>query len=188
MTSAIPHRVTLTCHPALPSQAVRGVQACVCRTQDGMLALTYTLTGDCTRLRIPSPRPPRWVDGLWQHTCFEAFIACKGSPEYNEFNFAPSGEWAAYTFRRYRDGAPLMEEALAPRITVRSTEEGFELDALIHLNRLSHLSPHVPLILALSAVVEEESDVRSYWALKHPPGKPDFHHPDAFALELMTRE
>ncbi|MBI3061386.1 MAG: hypothetical protein HYY83_05345 [Deltaproteobacteria bacterium] len=24
----------------------------------------------------------------------------------------------------------------------------------------------------------------SYWALKHPPGKPDFHHPDAFALEI----
>ena len=24
----------------------------------------------------------------------------------------------------------------------------------------------------------------SYWALAHPPGKPDFHHPDCFALEL----
>ena len=24
----------------------------------------------------------------------------------------------------------------------------------------------------------------SYWALAHPPGKPDFHHADGFALEL----
>jgi hypothetical protein len=40
------------------------------------------------------------------------------------------------------------------------------------------------LQLALSAVVEDEQGLLSYWALKHPPGRPDFHHPDAFALEL----
>jgi hypothetical protein len=33
-------------------------------------------------------------------------------------------------------------------------------------------------------VIEEKSGLLSYWALKHPPGKPDFHHPDAFALEV----
>jgi hypothetical protein len=33
-------------------------------------------------------------------------------------------------------------------------------------------------------VIEEVSGVFSYWALNHPPGEPDFHHPDAFALEL----
>jgi len=38
--------------------------------------------------------------------------------------------------------------------------------------------------LALSAVIEEERGRLSYWALRHPPGKPDFHHPDAFALAL----
>jgi hypothetical protein len=40
------------------------------------------------------------------------------------------------------------------------------------------------LTLALSAVIEDEDGVLSYWALKHPAGKPDFHHRDAFALEL----
>jgi hypothetical protein len=33
-------------------------------------------------------------------------------------------------------------------------------------------------------VVEDEAGAFAYWALKHPPGKPDFHHPDAFALVL----
>ena len=28
----------------------------------------------------------------------------------------------------------------------------------------------------------------SYWALAHPPGKPDFHHPDSFALTLPPPE
>src|SRR3546814_3736372 len=32
--------------------------------------------------------------------------------------------------------------------------------------------------LALSAVIEELDGTKSYWALAHPPGKPDFHHPD----------
>ncbi len=38
--------------------------------------------------------------------------------------------------------------------------------------------------LALSAVIEETDGTKSYWALRHPPGAPDFHHPDCFALTL----
>ena len=34
------------------------------------------------------------------------------------------------------------------------------------------------------AVIEENDGRLSYWALRHAPGKPDFHHPEAFALEL----
>jgi hypothetical protein len=31
----------------------------------------------------------------------------------------------------------------------------------------------------------EERDGRlSYWSLEHAPGRPDFHHPRGFALEL----
>jgi hypothetical protein len=36
----------------------------------------------------------------------------------------------------------------------------------------------------VSAVVETLDGALSYWALRHPPGKPDFHHADSFALEL----
>jgi hypothetical protein len=27
--------------------------------------------------------------------------------------------------------------------------------------------------------------VLSYWALQHPPGNSDFHHADAFALQIV---
>jgi hypothetical protein len=40
------------------------------------------------------------------------------------------------------------------------------------------------LRIGASAVIEDDGGALSYWALRHPPGKPDFHHPDAFALEL----
>jgi hypothetical protein len=36
----------------------------------------------------------------------------------------------------------------------------------------------------LSVVIEERDGRCSYWALKHPPGKPDFHHPGGFLLEI----
>jgi hypothetical protein len=38
--------------------------------------------------------------------------------------------------------------------------------------------------LGLSVVLEEKNGAKSYWALAHPPGKPDFHHEDCFAHEL----
>ena len=46
----------------------------------------------------------------------------------------------------------------------------------------------LPLRLGLCAVIEEESGVLSYWALKHRPGRPDFHHPDGFVLEIEAPE
>jgi len=151
---------------------------------DSALAVTYSLTGDIIRLQIPSPRAPRRADGLWQHTCFEVFIAEKGQQSYWEFNFSPSGEWAAYAFKNYRDGGPIEGDGLDPEIAVRNVANGFELDAMVRLDRLPAISSHTPMAVGLSAVVEETAGTLSYWALKHPPGKPDFHHPDSFALEL----
>ena len=101
-------------------------------------------------------------------------------PGYREFNFSPSGEWAVYAFRGYRDGGEL-ESELAPGIMVRRTLNRLELDAAICQDVLP---PGRSLRLGLSAVVEDADGVLSYWALRHPPGRPDFHHTDAFALQL----
>jgi len=55
----------------------------------------------------------------------------------------------------------------------------------IRRNVSAHLSGEAPTReFALSAVIEDDDGAFSYWALRHPPGKPDFHHPDAFALML----
>ena len=180
------HAVTLTCHPETPCGAVRGIVARVCRMPDGTLAVTYVLEGDLERVRVPAPRPPRIADGLWQHTCCEIFIAREGLPAYHEFNLSPSGEWAAYAFERYR--APRADasnaQKLEPQVAVRAAATKLELDALIRLDRLSALHPGAKLSLALSTVVEDQDGLLSYWALRHPPGKPDFHHVQAFSLEL----
>jgi hypothetical protein len=153
-------------------------------TERGSLAITYSLKGDIARLRIPPPRNPCRADGLWRHTCFEVFVSEKGKQPYWEFNFSPSGEWAAYAFKGYRGGEPIEDDSLNPEIVVRNAANSFELEALVRLDRLQALRPQMPLRLGLSAVIEENDGMLSYWALKHPPGKPDFHHPHSFALEL----
>lgn len=176
-------RNALTCHPDTPCRHVRGIATAVHREQDGVLAITFSLEGAVDRLRIPPPGPSRKADALWRHTCFEAFIALRDTPAYYELNFAPSGEWGAYVFRRYREGKAL-ELDPPPAISLRRGANRFELDAVVRLDGPPRIPGDAPLRLGLSAVVEDEQGNRSYWALRHPPGRPDFHHVDAFALEL----
>ncbi|MFL6712071.1 MAG: DOMON-like domain-containing protein [Sulfurifustis sp.] len=188
MPSRLAQTVTLTPHPALPSAAVHRVSARVTPQPGHRLALTYTLEGALDRVRVPTPRPARFADELWRHTCCEIFIARKGDSAYHELNFSPSGEWAVYAFRRRRERMPLERGLgageLEPNIIVRSTGARLELDAVVPLDRLSPGYIGARLVLGVSAVVEDRDGACSYWALKHPADQPDFHHPDAFVLEL----
>jgi len=164
---------------------VHRIEARVGRTREGTLKIAYDLHADLERLRIPPPGAPRIAEGLWRNTCFELFIRPEGAAAYHEFNFSPSGEWAVYAFERYREGAPLADETLDPRVMVRCAAQTLELAAAIDLTRLSprHASAH--LGLAISAVIEDSDGTLSYWALRHPPGRPDFHHADGYAIDLI---
>jgi hypothetical protein len=178
--------VTLTCHPHMRTDVACAVSARVHRSPNGTLALTFVLDADLARLRIPPLGVPRMTHGLWEHTCFEAFIALDTAPGYHEFNFAPSREWALYAFQSYREIAALPDEVVAPEISVHASTDRLELEAIVRLGSLSATHASAPLRLALSAVVEGGSGRLSYWALHHPAGKPDFHHADAFALLLAV--
>jgi hypothetical protein len=182
-----PRGVTLVRHPDTPCDAVQSVTAHVSRIPPGTLVARYVISGDVAGLNVPAPRPAHLGHDLWQHTCCEIFVSCGGA-EYREFNFAPSGAWATYAFDDYRHRASLSDEALdAPLVSslaVRSDRHGIEIRASIRLDRLPPQFASEKLVLAVSAVIEERSGRLSYWALRHPPGKPDFHHRDGFALEL----
>ena len=171
---------TLACHPQTRAPAIIALDVGVADGVNGSLSLTFHLAGDISNLCIPETRSSGRADGLWQHTCFEVFVMGENGPGYREFNFSPSGEWAAYAFSGYRSGGEL-EIDLAPGILVRRTMSRLELDAEISRSFL----PSGRLIrMGLSAVVEDADGVLSYWALRHPPGRPDFHHADAFALTM----
>ncbi len=174
--------VVLTCHPATPCAAIHRCTVQARRSFAGQLALRYVIEGDLAGIRLPDPRPSRHADELWRHTCCEAFLAgCEGAG-YHEFNFAPSTEWAVYHFTAYRTGMAVMAPITRPTITLRAGANRLELEAVVELAELAVKPGDAEWRLALSAVIEERDGQRSYWALRHPPGPPDFHHPDSFAL------
>jgi hypothetical protein len=177
-------RTALICHPATPTALVTQIEVTVRAAEAGSIGLTYILDGDLAALRIPAAAPPRRSDHLWLHTCFESFIKIADGPGYLEFNFSPSGEWAAYQFSRYRERMPPLDELPAPAIAISSSERRLELDLVISLLAFASMPKDSTLRLGLSAIIEEASGARSFWALRHPTEKPDFHNLDSFTLEV----
>jgi hypothetical protein len=182
----------LACYPTTLTDAVRGVDFRVQREPSGILILRYVLRAEMLHVRVPTLEAPARADGLWQHTCFEAFISTAterggpvtGTDGYYELNFSPSRQWAIYSFDRYREGMSSADVTVPPELALRRFDDRLELDATIGLADLKGLREAPTLKLAVSTVVEDDSGTLSYWALKHAPGKPDFHHPDGFVLEL----
>lgn len=145
----------------------------------GRLWLRYYVECELEKLELPAPSDPVRTDGLWNSTCFELFVRGDGDA-YFEFNFAPSSRWAAYRFAAYRNGA---EDWLtdAPEIYDDASESSFAVEVALRL-------PNGASEIGLSAIVHEVGGVKSYWAVRHPPGEPDFHHRDCFALKLSPPE
>jgi hypothetical protein len=168
-------RVPLRLHPESRCDAVRGIEVETERAGE-TLRLRYVATGAIGELLVPAPAEHSRMDGLWRHTCFEAFVRSTGCSAYEELNFAPSGQWAAYRFEGYRQG--MNHAALSPAIEVLHMDDRLELVAEVHIPSSDRWH------LGLAAVIEEQGGRKSYWALAHPPGAADFHHEDCFALEL----
>lgn len=172
----------LLCHPAALCPAVARIEVGISPSPAGGLSLAYRLTGRLAELAIPAPQPAAPADGLWEHSCFEAFVAVPGEPAYREFNFSPSGRWASYSFFGYRQRDESIAPGPAPAISVRRFADRLELDAVL----APELLPGAPLQLGLTTVVETADGGLSYWALAHPAGRPDFHHRDAFIVTLAS--
>jgi hypothetical protein len=172
-------------HPAGSGAPVRRIDVACERAAPGGLAFRYVVACDAARLRLPPPGDARRSDGLWQHSCFEAFLRPDASDAYYEFNFAPSGDWAAYRFSSRRRDRTLPELA-PPRIALERLPDGVAVSAHIDLSRLPELARAGQLHAGLAAVVESADGALSHWALAHGGAKPDFHDPATFLLRLPS--
>ncbi len=143
--------------------------------------LRYELPARGVRVPAALSEPGRG-DELWCHTCVELFVASATTRDYREFNFAPSGAWAAYDFDDYRQRSATLPDLQAPVISC-STERMF----IISVNLPAKSLPDWPvntLCLGLTAVIESQDGTLSYWAIKHPGERPDFHHRAGFTFAL----
>ena len=175
----------MRCHPSSERGAVERLEVRVRRAQ-GSLTLRFRLEGRLDRLVVPADRAPARRDGLWRHTCFELFLRAPGAAGYAELNLSPSGEWAAYRFDAYRSGMRELEVAPVPATAV--TARGRTLEVTVRIAAVPEPWRRAErLRIGVSAVVEDAAGALAYWALAHPPGAPDFHHPAGFALEVGAR-
>ncbi len=179
MPAATEH--SLLRHPASRCVAVRTIAASACLSAGGVLVLGYDVRGEAGRIRIPETLPSGAADGLWRHTCCEAFVAAVDGPAYREFNVSPSGHWVAYRFSAYRERDAAFLPPAAPQIAVARDAGGFCLSARIARELLPAA---IAVNIGLSAVIEAADGGKSYWALAHCATQPDFHHRQSFTLTL----
>jgi hypothetical protein len=170
-------------HPTSPPSPVRQIQVDAVRLVDGRVSFVFGATGEMGRVRVPPGEESMRKDGLWRHTCFEAFVQAPKSDAYFEFNFSPSSAWAAYRFDAYRGGMAQPDIA-NPKIETVMTGVALGLVASVNLGPFSEFIPWEEWRAGLSAVIEAEDGTVSHWALAHPEDKPDFHHRDCFAAVL----
>lgn len=168
-------------HPETPPGPAARIEAVASRPAPGVLRVDYALAGATRDFLIPAPAPSERADELWKHTCFEAFVRASDGPGYVELNVAPSTRWAAYAFDGYRKG--MRDAAIGPpRVEVVRAADGLSVGVEVDLS--AAVAPDQNWRLALSAVVEALSGAKTYWALAHPQGRPDFHDAAGFRLEL----
>ncbi|WP_448658159.1 DOMON-like domain-containing protein [Sphingomonas sp. CJ99] len=168
----------LVSHHDHPARAIDWVRVELGTRDDGCGLLEFRVGNAGRALLVPEATRPGRTEGLWRTTCFELFVR-DGAAAYREFNFSPSSQWAAYRFAGYRAGMAELPLSQPPRIACRVDGEAFLMVAVIEAGILRSGAR-----IALSAVIEEVDGTKSYWALAHPPGPPDFHHPDCFVLDL----
>lgn len=138
------------------------------------LLLEFHFSGDLQKVVWPQDEGSfQRRDGLWQHTCLEAFFSFGATEQapYVEINCSPNGNWNAYSFSSYRQGM-----APCQNITVRLKHRESEAQDARFQIEISSTEPLQIAQLGLTAVVEFQSGEKSYWALSHPGPQADFHN------------
>ncbi|WP_374413103.1 DOMON-like domain-containing protein [Novosphingobium colocasiae] len=173
MTDLIPH-------PAHLPKQVRRIESRITGRDAQWLRLRWRVEGGGA-LVVPAFAGKGRADGLWQTTCFELFIQPDAGPGYVEFNLSPSERWNAYAFDSRREGMREWPMPREPQCTLRLGSDLAIFDVAIPAAGL----PPLPARIALTAVIEEQGGVKSYWALAHGSDAPDFHDPACF-LEALA--
>jgi hypothetical protein len=187
------HDLPLQPHPACAPGPLRALSVSGALDAAGRITLDYLLQGELLRLRLPAAASaPQRRDDLWRQTCCELFARRAAAEAYVEFNFSPSGDWAAYHFDGYRRGRSRLEPA-QPGITLHALGPGqLRIQACAQLPGGPEPAKRVRAAgvadaawqLGFAAVIEASDGTLAYWAARHSGARPDFHAPENFSLGL----
>lgn len=176
MTPLASVRRTLRPHPQTPCAWVEALGVEIEVQERRTLAIRYRVAGDTARLRIPDARLDS--ERLWAHTCFELFMAPVAAERYLEHNFSPTGQSAQFAFASYRrrTASAFAGGRARPRVEPMALWLEARVPIPVDLGDVVRLSP--------TAVLEDTAGTLSYWAMRHPGDRPDFHDRRGFVLAL----
>jgi hypothetical protein len=180
-------RLSLVPHPQSLRPIAQSITVDVA-VRERALHLAFQIRARAGGLAIPDYEEPVRADGLWQETCCEAFVRAKGQAGYYEVNLSPSTQWAVYRFSAYREAMRPVDIGAAPVIDRDVGADRVNLMARIDLSMLPAEYAAADWQIGLSCVVRDVAGATAYWALNHPPEKPDFHHDDCFAHQIGAAE
>jgi hypothetical protein len=187
MAAEVFRNVPLLAHPRDSAGPVSSLSVSGTLHPSGNLTLEFQLTAELSALRlVPSVCQPQRRNELWRHTCFELFARRDSQAGYCEFNFSPSGDWAAYRFDSYRSTP---QEAKQSPIEVILHTSGVaqigvraRIDLLSAFEKQAVATDLVDWRLNCAAVIESTDGSLTYWAVHHPGPKPDFHDAAGFRI------
>lgn len=158
------------------------------------LTVQFLLQGQLHFVETPLPAlTPQFRDELWKSTCFEVFVGHDGQPQYLEVNASPSGDWASYIFKAYRqkeDSPQLHDRPFKVEISSEFLSHNqLTLEVKIPRLLLDEAIPHfniAGLRIGLATVLEDRRHHLSYWALQHHSAAPDFHKANCFKHTVVS--
>lgn len=167
----------LRCHPSSPCPAIHAIKVAGQRLSDSLFSVSYELSGELDKIRIPPIADSIRRDELWRYTCAEMFVTIPDQEAYYEFNFSPATQWAAYEFSLYRQG---MRPAECEAPTIRVNQSAATMVLQVEVNVPKGLAVHAHWQVGLTMVIEDLHGQCSYWALSHADARPDFHRRESF--------
>lgn len=171
-------------HPGHPSRSRFIVKAGVRRRDARHLLLGFRIYREVDQIRWHDEILEGRADELWRHSCFEAFVGRVAAPDYVELNLAPAKRWALYAFAGYREGIRAIDDASVARMNFVRRDLSVPRVEMRVMLELPQRFAGEDWRLGLSTIIEETDGAKSYWALAHAPGPPDFHNSDCFVARL----
>jgi hypothetical protein len=150
--------------------------------KDSVISIRYEIRGNVASLQIPSSKQtPERLDGLWNHTCCEAFISKDGHNAYKELNFSPSGDWNVYSFTNYQEGHQLDSDLkiLSQQFIVDTNK----LSLVVAIDVGQELE-RAQLNVGITTVLQLKDNSITYWAVSHEAERPDFHVRKSFSIVI----
>lgn len=150
------------------------------------LELNYFLRGETERVLLQSKGSSgQRLINLWDHTCFEFFMAPSEKKHYWEFNFSPTGAWNCFRLEDYRKDATY-PEITVPVIRLEEKPGLIFLQAVLNIPGI--LSASDEWDIQFATVIKLTDSSLQYWSNSHFCDEPDYHSRRNFINQIKKSD